>query len=157
MTEVLEDEISDPRLWKKDDWIARIIKNEDDDGWAAEVTRRGDSEPALVVPWTMGRDKKNPKPLDHQGFRTLVKNVTETLLRHEQTAASRRHRTFSYVSDEGRPIRIDLDIVPDDDDPHAILVATDERTKEVIRTSRVSPSFKLSAASAQRFVRTGEA
>jgi hypothetical protein len=157
MTDLLADEISDPRLWKKDGWIARVIKNEDGDGWAVEMIRRGDSEPALVVPWTMGRDKKNPKPLDHAGFRTLVKNVTEVLLRHEQTAGARLHRTFSYVSDNGQRIRIDLNIVPDDDDPHAILAASDERTNEVIRTSRVSPSFKLSAASAQRFVRTGEA
>ena len=155
MTDVLADEISDPRLWKKDGWIARVIKNEDDDGWAVEMIRRGDSEPALVVPWTMGRDKKNPRPLDHGGFRTLVKHVTEVLLRHEQTASARLHRTLSYVSDDWQ--RIDLDVVPDDDDPHAILVATDEGTNEVIRTSRVSPSFKLSANAAQRFVRTGEA
>ena len=157
MNQALEDETSDPRLWKKDGWIARVIKNEDDDGWAVEMTRFGDSEPALVTPWTMGRDKKNPKPLDNGGFRTLVKNATETLMRHEQTASARLHRTFSYVGDGGQRIRIDLDVVPDDDDPHAILSAIDERTNEVIRTGRVSPSFKLSAASAQRFVRTGEA
>jgi len=157
MTDAPADEIDDPRHWKKDGWIARVIKNEDDDGWAVEMTRRGDSEPALVVPWTMGRDKKNPKPLDHGGFHTLVKNATETLLRHEQTATARLHRTFSYVGDGGQRIRIDLDIAADDDDPHAILTARDERTNEVIRTSRVPPSFKLSAASAQRFVRTGEA
>lgn len=157
MNDTLEEEISDPRLWKKDGWIARVIKNEDDDGWAVEMTRRGDSEPALVVPWTMGRDKKNPKPLDHGGFHTLVKNATETLMRHEQTAKARLHRTLSYTGDGGERIRIDLDIVADEDDPHAILTASDDRTNEVIRTTRVSPSFKLSAAVAQRFVRTGEA
>lgn len=156
MTDAPADEISDPRLWKKDGWIARVIKNEDDDGWAVEMTRRGDSEPALVTPWTMGRDKKNPKPLDHGAFHTLVKTVTEVLLRHEQTARARLHRTLSYAGDEGQRIRIDLDIVPDDDDPHAILAAFDERTGEQLRSGRVSPAFKLTATSAQRFVRTGE-
>ena len=59
-----EKDILEDRLWKKTGWIARVIDNENDDGWAVEMTRVGDPESALVVPWTMGRDKKNPKPLD---------------------------------------------------------------------------------------------
>jgi hypothetical protein len=156
MSDAPADDISDPRLWKKDGWIARVLKNEDDDGWAVEMTRRGDSEPALVTPWTMGRDKKNPKPLDHSAFHTLVKTVTEVLLRHEQVARARLHRTLSYA-DDGRRIRIDLDIVPDDDDPHAIVAAYDERTNELLRSGRTHPGFKLTATTAARFVRTGEA
>ena len=155
--EAASEDISDPRLWKKDGWIARVIKNEDDDGWAVEMTRRGDSEPALVTPWTMGRDKKNPKPLDHMAFHTLVKTVTEVLRRHEQTARARLHSTLSYAGDDGRRIRIDLDIVPDDDDPHALVAAYDERTNELLRSGRTSPTFKLTASTAARFVRTGEA
>ena len=54
----------DPHLWRDDGWTARVIKNEDDDGWAVEMIKDGEPEPALVGPWTMGRDKKNPKPLD---------------------------------------------------------------------------------------------
>ncbi len=156
MSETLED-ISDPRLWKLDGWIARVIKNEDDEGWAVEMIRQGDTEPALVTPWTMGRDKKNPKPLDHSSFRTLVKTVTEVLRRHEHANRARLHRTFSYASDDGRRIRLDLDIAQDDDDPHAILAAFDDRTSELIRSARVSPAFKLSATTAQRFVQSGEA
>jgi hypothetical protein len=150
-----DEEISDPRLWKKDGWIARVIKNEDDDGWAVEMTRRGDSEPALVTPWTMGRDKKNPKPLDHPSFHTLVKTVTEVLLRHEHAARARLHRTLSCTADDGQRIRVDLDIVPDEDDPHAIVAAYDERTSELIRSARTGPDFKLSSATAAKFVRTG--
>ena len=71
-------------LWRDDGWTARIIKNEDDDGWAVEMTLDGQSEPALVGPWTMGRDKKNPKPLDGPAFSTLVKTANEVLRRHEQ-------------------------------------------------------------------------
>jgi len=89
MTETLDEETADDRRWVKDGWIARVIKNQDDDGWAVEMTRVGDPEPALVGPWTMGRDKRNPKPLDHFAFSTLVKTASEVLRRHEQAARER--------------------------------------------------------------------
>ena len=89
-------------------------------------------------------------------FHTLKKTVTEVLRRHEQAARARLHREISYAGDEGRRLRADLDIAKDEDDPHAILAVLDEQTGEVLRSGRVSPAFKLSASSAQRFVRTGE-
>ena len=76
--------ITEDRLWRDDGWTARVIKNEEDDGWAVAMLKDGESEPALVGPWTMGRDKKNPKPLDAAAFNTLVKTASEVLLRHEQ-------------------------------------------------------------------------
>ncbi|HEY4802850.1 MAG TPA: hypothetical protein VIH96_09540, partial [Paraburkholderia sp.] len=45
--------IQEARLWRKDGWTARVIKNEDDDGWAVEMIKDGEPEPALVGPWTM--------------------------------------------------------------------------------------------------------
>jgi len=152
-----EQEIFEERLWQKNGWIARVIKNEDDDGWAVAMTRVGDSEPALVGPWTMGRDKRNPKPLDAHAFSTLVKTANEILLRHEQAARARLHQSRTITDDQDRRIRVDFDIVPDEDDPHAILAAFDDSTAEPIAHCRVSPMFKLTEASAQRFVRTGEA
>jgi hypothetical protein len=131
-----------------------VIKNEDDDGWAVEMTRVGDAEPALVGPWTMGRDKKNPKPLDHSSFHTLVKTATEVLGRAEKAAQSRLHRSVSCGDDRGR-FKVDLDIARDEDDPHAMLTAFDEATGERIRTSRVSAGFKLSASTALKFAATG--
>ncbi|MFO0685647.1 MAG: hypothetical protein U0234_26535 [Sandaracinus sp.] len=155
MSEAPED-VMEPRLWKKSGWIAKVIKNEDDDGWAVEMTRVGDSEPALVGPWTMGRDKKNPKPLDAPSFITLVKTASEVLLRHEQAARAALHKTLSFVDDEGRRVRVDFDLAPDDDDPHAILAAVDATTGEELRRGRVSPAFKLSAASVKRWLVSGE-
>jgi hypothetical protein len=152
-----QDEIAEPRYWKKDGWIARVIKNEDDHGWAVEMTRIGDAEPALVTPWTMGRDKVNPKPMDSSAFQTLKKTVAEVLRRHEQALAAQLHRTLTIVSEDGARVRVDLDIARDDDDPHAMLAAFDERTGEALRSARVSPVFKLTAKSAARFVATGEA
>src|SRR6476646_8630396 len=114
----MEDETSDPRMWKKAGWIARIIKNENDEGWAASMTRVGDSEPVLVSPWTMGRDKVNPKPLDHGGFATLLKGAKDVLRRHEDALRARLHRSFTCASETGQRLRVDFDIQPDEDDPH---------------------------------------
>ena len=148
-------DILEPRLWRRDGWTARVIKNEDDDGWAVEMTRAGDAEPALVGPWTMGRDKKNPKPLDQSAFTTLVKTAAEVIRRHEHAAAALRHKAFSYVDPDGRRVRASLDIAPDEDDPHAILSCVDDVTGEPIRRGRVTPRFKLSAATIERFIAGG--
>jgi len=65
--------LHEDRLWRDDGWTAKVIENEDDEGWAVAMIKDGEQEPALVGPWTMGRDKKNPKPLDANAFGTLVK------------------------------------------------------------------------------------
>jgi len=156
MNEADSEDTLDDRLWKKAGWIARVIKNEDDEGWAVEMTRAGDSEPALVGPWTMGRDKKNPKPLDANAFATLVKTAREVLLRHEQAAHAQLHKSRTITDQQERRVRVDLDIVPDEDDPHAILAAFDDASGESIASRRVGTAFTLTESSAQRFVRTGE-
>jgi hypothetical protein len=145
---------TDPGLWKREGWTARVVRNEDDEGWAVEMTRDGDSEPALVGHWTMGRDKKNPKPLDAAAFRTLVKTATEVLVRHEAAARTRLHRSLTCGDDRGR-FRVDVDIARDEDDPHAIVTAFDEATGEPLRSTRVSAGWKLTASSAQKFATTG--
>ena len=152
-----QDEISDPRRWKKSGWIACVIKNENDEGWAASMTRVGDSEPVLVSPWTMGRDKVNPKPLDHAGFATLLQGAKDVLRRHEDALRARLHRSITFTSETGQRLRADLDIQLDEDDPHAILSVFDEQTSDVVRRGRASASFKLSEKAVQRFVRTGDA
>jgi hypothetical protein len=149
-------DIMDERLWKKSGWIARVIKNEEDEGWAVEMTRVGDDEPALVGPWTMGRDKKNPKPLDASAFTTLVKTASEVLLRHEQSTRERMRKSRTISDDQARRVRLDLQIEADEDDPHAMLTATDVESGHELRRARVRPDFKLSESSAQHFVRTGQ-
>jgi hypothetical protein len=149
-------DILEAGLWRKSGWIARIIKNEDDEGWAVEMTRVGDSEPALVSHWTMGRDKKNPKPIDASAFATLVKTANEVLLRHEQSARESLHKSRTITDDQGRRVRVDFDVVQDEDDPHAVLSVFDADTGESLHSARSNPTFKLTEASAQRFVRTGE-
>ncbi|TPG25038.1 hypothetical protein [Variovorax guangxiensis] len=145
--------VQQPTLWSDDAWTARIVKNEDDDGWAVAMTRHGDPEPALVGPWTMGRDKKNPKPLDTAAFHTLVKTANEVLRRHEQQLHAQLNKHVS-VGDGSERIRVALRIVPDEDNPYAVLSAQDESGTQLAE-ARVAPTFKLSAASAEAWIENG--
>jgi hypothetical protein len=141
------------RLWRDGGWTAQVIKNEDDDGWAVAMTRDGQSEPALVGPWTMGRAKKNPKPLDVNAFNTLVKTASEFVRRSEQQLHASLHQSITVAHDSAR-ITVCLDITPDDDNPSATLSARDE-ADELLAQVRVPPSFKLNRASASRWVDGG--
>jgi len=141
------------RLWRDERWTARIIKNEEDDGWAVEMTRHGDPEPALVGPWTMGRDKKNPKPLDGPAFSTLVKTAAEVIRRHEQQLHATLNRSVTVSAGERR-VRVTLAIVPDEDNPSATLSAFDEADDSELARVNVPASFKLSATSASAWIDT---
>jgi hypothetical protein len=142
--------VKEPRLWRDNGWTARVIKNEDDEGWAVEMIMDGEPEPALVGPWTMGRDKKNPKPLDAPAFNTLVKTASEVLRRHEQQRHAMLHKKVTVNAPSG-PIDVTLDIVPDDYEPYAMLGACDAAGEELARV-RVEAGFKLTAASAQAWI-----
>jgi len=140
----------DPLLWRDDGWTARVIKNIDDEGWAVEMIRDGQAEPALVGPWTMGRDKKNPKPLSAPAFATLVKTASEVIARHEQHLHAMLHKSITVSSGTSR-ITVTLDIEPDEDDPSATLTAFDEAGAQLAQV-RVAPDFKLGRTSAAAWV-----
>lgn len=145
--------VHQPRLWKDNGWTAKVIKNEDDEGWAVAMYIAGESEPALVGPWTMGRDKKNPKPLDVNAFNTLVKTASEVIRRHEQQLRAQLHKQVDVSTDAGR-LTITLDIVPDEFEPYALLAAQDAFGDELAQV-RVRPDFKLNTASAQAWADSG--
>lgn len=136
----------EPRLWCDDGWTARVIENDNDDGWAVSMTKDGESEPALVGPWTMGRDKKHPKPLDSPAFYTLVKTASEVLRRHEQQLQALLHKSVKISTESGQ-LTIRLDIVPDEDDPYALLSASDEFGEQQAQV-RVQANFKFSTQAA---------
>jgi len=142
--------MQEARLWRGDGWTAKVLKNEDDDGWAVAMIRDGEPEPALIGPWTMGRDKKNPKPLDGNAFGTLVKTASEFVRRHEQQLHASLHQNLTVTANAAR-FSISLDIVPDEDQPHALLSAQDE-SGEPLAQVRVAASFKLSRASAVAWI-----
>lgn len=146
--------MQEPRLWSDERWTARVVKNEDDDGWAVEMTLRGESEPALVGPWTMGRDKKNPKPLDVSAFHTLVKTASEVLRRHEQQLHAQLNKSVTVTVRDQR-VRVSLAIEPDDEHPTATLSAHSAPDDELLARVSVSPGFVLTNASAAAWVENG--
>lgn len=145
--------LHEPTLWRDNGWTARVIKNNDDDGWAVEMIKAGEAEPALVGPWTMGRDKKNPKPLDINAFNTLVKTASEVLRRHEQQLHALLHKSV-VVAHRGSRVEVTLDIVPDDDDAHGLLAAIDAAGRQLARV-RVPATFKLNPGSAAAWIDGG--
>ncbi len=153
MADTTLEPIQQDRLWSNERWTARVIKNEDDDGWAVAMTLHSESEPALVGPWTMGRDKKNPKPLDISAFNTLVKTASEVLRRHEQQLHAQLNRSIT-VTAVGRRISVVLTIVPDEEGATACLVAANDHGEELGRVP-VSPAFKLNTNSALAWAESG--
>lgn len=143
--------VQEPRLWQGNGWTARVIKNDDDEGWAVAMYKDGEPEPALVGPWTMGRDKKNPKPLDVNAFNTLIKTASEVIRRHEQHLHAILHKNLYVWTEATGELKVTLDIKPDDDDPYAILTATDQMSEQVAQV-RVAASFKLSPSTATAWI-----
>lgn len=145
--------IFEDRLWHHRGWEARVIKNEDDDGWAVSMTQDGQAEPALVGPWTMGRDKKSPKPLDVSAFNTLVKTACEVIRRHEQHQAALLHKAIQ-IEVRGLRVTVALDIEPDEDNPTATLTAATVDGTQLAKV-RVRPDHSLTRTSAQRWADAG--
>jgi len=142
--------IKEPRLWRDDGWTAKVVKNQDDEGWAVEMYIDGQAEPALVGPWTMGRDKKNPKPLDVSAFHTLIKTASEVITRHEQALHASLNKTVTVDTDHAR-WTVALKIVPDEDDPHGLLSA-ENAFGDRVEAVRVRADFKLNVSSANAWV-----
>lgn len=153
MTSDTQDPIHEDRVWRDGRWTARVIKNDDDDGWAVAMFLEDGAEPALVGPWTMGRDKKNPKPLDTAAFNTLVKTAREVIRRSEQQRHAELNKSVNVVVD-GRRIRVALSIVPDEEGATATLSARDALDAELACVA-VPPTFRLSVDSAQAWAASG--
>jgi hypothetical protein len=101
----------------------------------------------------MGRDKKNPKPLDGNAFITLVKTASEFVRRHEQQLHASLHQSVIVNGLTGR-ITVLLDIVPDDDNPFAVLTAQDEGG-DTLAEVKLEAGFKLNRQTAQAWVDAG--
>jgi hypothetical protein len=105
----------------------------------------------------MGRDKKNPKPLDGTAFSTLVKTASEFVRRSEQQLHATLHQSITVSAASGATLQrvtVALDIVPDEDNPYATLSATDEGGEQ-LASVRVAAAFKLSRSSAVAWVESG--
>jgi hypothetical protein len=139
--------------WIGDGWTAQVMKNEDDDGWAVAMTLDGKSEPTLIGPWTMGRDKKNPKPLDANAFATLVKTANEIIRRHEHQAHAALNKSTKVATDDGR-VTVSLQIIADEDNPYAMLRAHDS-AGALLSEAQVQAQFKFNHDIASSWVQSG--
>jgi len=101
----------------------------------------------------MGRDKKNPKPLDSSAFNTLVKTASEVIQRHEQQLKAQLHKSL-YVAQDGAWLKVCLDIVPSEDEPYALLSADDASGTRLAQV-RVPAHHKLTKAGAEAWVASG--
>lgn len=145
--------VHENRLWSDGQWTARVIKNEDDDGWAVAMFLNNGADPALVGPWTMGRDKKNPKPLDVNAFNTLVKTAKEVIRRSEQQRHAELNKNVN-ITFNNRPLKVVMTIVPDEEGARASLRALNEYEEELACVP-VAPSFRLTVDSAQAWAQGG--
>lgn len=155
-TAFLEDDVSqihEPRLWRDKGWTAKVIKNEDGEGWAVEMIRDGSAEPALVGPWTMGRNKVDPKPLDAAAHQTLVKTASEVIRRHEQQLHAQLNKEIS-ISSASQFVRVKLAITPDEFEPFGTLTAIDAGG-DILASVTVQPDFRLTTESATRWADGG--
>jgi hypothetical protein len=156
MNEEIHDDdapVQEARLWQGNGWTARVIKNEDDDGWAVEIRKQGLAEPVLISPWVMGRDKKNPKPFDATAFATFVKTASEVLDRSARQREQAMTKKLS-IAWEGRWYEVRLEVVADEYEPHALLSAVDDAGATVAK-HRVPVTFKFNRDVANEWVRGG--
>ena len=146
-------DITEPTLWRMNGWTARVIKNEDDDGWAVEIRKAGLAEPALISPWVMGRDKKNPKPVDQPAFATFVKTASEVLDRsaRQRDQALKKKLAIAW---EGRWYDVTLEQVPEEYDSYALLSAIDD-AGQMVAKHRVAANFKFNRDVANDWVQGG--
>ena len=148
-----EPDIMEPTLWRRNGWTARVIKNEDDDGWAVEIRKAGLAEPALISPWVMGRDKKTPKPFDGPAFTTFVKTASEVLARSERQREQALKRRLDLAW-EGRWYAVTFEQVPDEFEPYALLSAVDDQG-ETVAKCQVAPHCKFNRDVAEAWIRGG--
>lgn len=144
----------DNTYWEDRGWVAEVVENEDGGGWALSMTRDGDDLPVLVVPWVMGRNKKDPKPLNARDFATQLKAAKDFLHRSQQQVRTAHRRSFDVSDGAGGTTRVVFDVVPDAFEPEGRLTAFDALGAQVAEQS-VGAGHRLTRAGAQAWVNGG--
>ncbi len=145
-----------PIIWKihKRGWTAEIIRNEDGGGWAVTMTRDGDEAPVYMAPWTMGRNKVDPKPMSNDAFNTWVKSASEFLMRSQYQSRTTDRKSLTLTTEEGEELTISFDIRRGEYESVGLLKAEDVFGSELVQIE-VSPLFTLTTDSARDWVRSG--
>jgi hypothetical protein len=140
--------------WVDKGWTAEVVLNEDGGGWAVAMTKDGHDEPVLVVPWVMGRNKKDPKPLNVADFTSQVKAAQDYLTRREDQIRQ-AHRKIVHVDDaDGERVKVVFDVIPDEFEPEGQLVAWSSAGNELAQVS-CAAGLKLTQSVAKDWVDGG--
>ncbi|MCP4870151.1 MAG: hypothetical protein GY898_15695 [Proteobacteria bacterium] len=143
-----------PTRWSDKGWTAEVVLNEDGGGWAVAMTKDGHDEPILVVPWVMGRNKKDPKPLNSADFATQLKAAQDYLTRRENQIRQAYRKIVHVNSADGDRVKVVFDVIPDEFEPEGELVAWSGGRHELGRAS-CPASLKLTRTVAQDWVDGG--
>ena len=138
--------------WSGKGWHAHVVVAEDGEGWAVEMRRDGDEDPVLVSPWTMGRNKKDPKPLNEADFGALVKAARDFLARAEAQARAATRKSMQLVLGDGTAVKATFELIGDEDDPQGRLRVVDGAGVVVVE-DEVEPSFAFSRLSIEAWIR----
>ncbi|WP_143131153.1 hypothetical protein [Noviherbaspirillum humi] len=134
-------------------WVARVVRHEEEDGWCVHLTKNGADEPSLVVRWETEKDRSTPKQLDEASFTALVRAADGLERRHRERIEAARRKSVIVDGDEGE-VDVQLLVIPDDDDPHAVLTACG-RGGERLASEIVPADFRMTRDNAARWVRSG--
>lgn len=142
--------LGDGRQWTENGWTVSVVRNQDGEGWAAQVRRDGEQEPVLLAPWATERDSLAPKPLDQAAFNQLVRMAEGTLERQAHQLQASLHKRLALSLGDCLWEFV-LEVVPDEYEPHALLSAIDENGERIAQ-ERVLPDFKLTQATARAWI-----
>lgn len=92
-----------------------------------------------------------PPPPDEAAFETLVRSSRQVAEPAEPRQAGGRPLRSVSVMVRGRQWAVSLRLVPDEYEPHALLVAHDE-LDEVVAEERVVPDFRLTEQVARSWI-----
>jgi cytochrome c553 len=124
--------------------------------WTLEdITKRGEKVYAAncaACHQPNGKGASPIKPLDGSAFITLVKTAGEFVRRSEQQLHAQLNQSVTVNGQDSR-VTVLLRIVPDEDNPYAMLSAQDE-CGDALAEIKVSAAFKLNRQTAQTWVDT---
>lgn len=135
-------------------WHAQVIVSEEGEGWAVELRRDGDEDPVLVSPWTMGRNKVDPKPMNDADFGALIKAAGDFLARAERQQRDALRREHRVAGPKGTSVKVVFEVIPDESDPVGRLRAFNDRG-EVLAEEEISLEQPFTRQRAEAWAKRG--
>jgi len=140
-------------VWQERGWKAEIIRDDDGAGWAIAMTPDGADEPVYTAPWTMGRNKKDPKPLKTKDFLVWIKSAKEFVERSSRQTRHSNRKSIDTTDENGDFIRVVFDVV-NHGEAKGSLTAFDQVGQE-LESVECDPNFKLTVGSAEDWILGG--